>query len=794
MPSSLPFYEQVLQGAGLTVWEYDMTNDSITLQGKSLFTAAFVQSGFSRHISNVPVSLFSLLDDTDRKKLLYLHQQVKAGKNAACEVWFRFEEKHIACSINYIFIKDEQEKVIKVIGVGRDITAKKILEERYDKEISDLGNKLGKNLIAKSHSNLTRNTFLNYHLLEEKAASLTVDITYDDVVKRVAALAVHEEDRLKCLEVFDRQRLIKFCQEGKTEFTFTYLRRKDEQEPAWINFRVNTFQVPHSDEVECFVFTYDITEKVLNEKITNLLAEMAFGSIYLLYPATKEIFFIRKHANIDVPLLQKVSYEQFCTIFGEKYIREEEKEGFYKTIDLNTITKGLQKDGSYSAVYREKDKDAVTCKQINYVWLNQNAKIILAAQTDITVAYNEHKQNEIELEKDRLQAEVANKAKSTFLANMSHDLRTPLNGIIGYTELAMQEPNPDIKEDYLQKIASSGKLLLDLINDTLDLSRIESGKLILNPEIVNGAKYWEEVVIAMLPSAAIKKIALQTDVSKYPQKIIKVDKIQIKKILVNLLSNAIKYTPEGGTVTVCIEELKPPVQGCTRRIIVTDTGIGMSKEFLKHIFEPYAQEQRSELMKNNGTGLGLAIVKKIVDLMQGTISVESILHEGTKIVVDLPVEVLERDSDDQIQEDNHQEEQKIRCALSGLKVLLCEDNPVNAEIATLLLKNKNIATTWAHNGQEGVELFKKAPSGFYDLILMDIRMPVLDGLQATTIIRALPRDDAKKIPIITMTADAFDEALQKAKQAGMDAYVTKPIAPDELFATMFEQLELSKNS
>ena len=260
MPGSFPFYEQVLQGAGLAVWEYDMTNNSIAILENSFLPAAFVQSGFSQHISNFPASLFSLLDDSDQKKMLCLHQQVKAGKNASCEVWFRFKEKHIACHINYILIRDEQEKVIKVMGIGRDITAEKMLEERYDKEINDLSNKMEKNLIAKSHSNLTRNTFLNYHLLEEKAASLNVGITYDEVVKRVAGLALHEEDRLKCLEVFDRQRLIKLCQEGKTEFTFTYLRRKYKQEPAWINFRVNTFQVPHSDEVECFVFTYDVTE------------------------------------------------------------------------------------------------------------------------------------------------------------------------------------------------------------------------------------------------------------------------------------------------------------------------------------------------------------------------------------------------------------------------------------------------------------------------------------------------------------------------------------------------------
>ncbi|MCH4158100.1 MAG: transporter substrate-binding domain-containing protein [Acidaminococcaceae bacterium] len=387
----------------------------------------------------------------------------------------------------------------------------------------------------------------------------------------------------------------------------------------------------------------------------------------------------------------------------------------------------------------------------------------------------------------KLAAERANESKSTFLSNMSHDLRTPLNGIIGYTELALQEQGPEQKQDYLQKVKTSGNLLLDLVNDTLDLSRIESGKLTLKPEVVDGCKYWEEIVTAMMPSADVKQVSLRTDFSKYPRQMIRVDRIQVKKVLLNLLSNAIKYTPAGGTVDVSVTALQPPEHGCTRRIIVADTGIGMSKEFMEKMFEPFSQEHRSESGNITGTGLGLSIVKRIVDIMGGTITVESEIYKGTKFTVDLPLECWDKTPEEATAQaaDQKQLEQQV---LAGMQVLLCEDNYLNAEIAQLLLKNKKMQVDWAHNGLEGVEKFQQSAPNYYQLILMDMRMPVLGGLEATKTIRGLQRPDAKTIPIVAMTAEAFEETIQEAKDAGMNGYITKPIAPDLFFKTLAKLL------
>lgn len=389
-------------------------------------------------------------------------------------------------------------------------------------------------------------------------------------------------------------------------------------------------------------------------------------------------------------------------------------------------------------------------------------------------------------DRDRLAAEQANESKSAFLANMSHDLRTPLNGIIGYTELALQEKGLEQKQDYLQKVKTSGNLLLDLVNDTLDLSRIESGKLTLKPEVVDGCKYWENIVTAMMPSATVKQINLRTDFSKYPQQMVRVDRVQVKKVLVNILSNAIKYTPAGGTVEISVTALEPPENGCTRRIIVADNGIGMSKEFMQKMFEPFSQEHRSESGNISGTGLGLSIVKRIVDIMGGVITVESEIYKGTKFTVDLPLECWNKTSEEAAAKATEQEQEQQ--VLAGAQVLLCEDNYLNAEIAQLLLKNKKMQVDWAHDGLEGVQKFQQSAPGFYQLILMDVRMPVLGGLEATRTIRGLQRADAKTVPIVAMTAEAFEETIQEAKKAGMNDYITKPISPNLLFKTLAKML------
>ena len=359
---------------------------------------------------------------------------------------------------------------------------------------------------------------------------------------------------------------------------------------------------------------------------------------------------------------------------------------------------------------------------------------------------------------------------------MSHDLRTPLNGVLGFTSFALKERDAQKKQEYLEKVECSGNLLLELVNDTLDLSRIESGKSVPEPEAVMFDELIPAVVTALRPSAELKGVKLIENYKDYENQTVWADKLKINKFILNLLSNSIKFTPTGGTVTVtpfCTPTFASD-GGCG--FIIEDTGIGMSEEFMKHMYEPFAQEKRSESVQTPGTGLGLSIVKRYVDLLGGTISVESHLHAGTRWQVVLHVKKLQDGIIDK-------EEQKLE-SMQGKRILLCEDNQMNIEIASVLLKDKKMLVEAAENGAIGVEKFTSSSQGYYDAVLMDIRMPEMDGYEATKIIRTSKHPDAVKIPIIAMTADAFEESIRSAKEAGMDAYITKPIEPQKMFKTL----------
>ena len=383
----------------------------------------------------------------------------------------------------------------------------------------------------------------------------------------------------------------------------------------------------------------------------------------------------------------------------------------------------------------------------------------------------------------KLEAEKANSAKSAFLSSMSHDLRTPLNGILGFADIDIRESTMEGKQNALEKVQLSGRLLLDLVNDTLELSRIESGKVTMEPKVIESAGIASPILESIQQLAREKGINFVAETDRFPKGKIYVDSLKLQKIVLNLLSNAVKYTPAGGTVRYSVEAIDPPVRNMTRRIIVEDNGIGMSSEFLAHLYEPFAQERRKETYGIQGTGLGLSIVKKLVDLMNGTIEVESSLGKGTRFTVELPLGCPEG-----VSEDAETEQISDTCSLAGKRILLCEDNELNAEIASALLKEKDMLVDCASNGQEGLDQFQGSEIGYYDAVLMDIRMPVMNGYDAARAIRASGRRDAKAIIIIAMTADAFEENEREARDAGMDDYITKPVDPGRLYKALSSHL------
>ena len=390
------------------------------------------------------------------------------------------------------------------------------------------------------------------------------------------------------------------------------------------------------------------------------------------------------------------------------------------------------------------------------------------------------------LAKAKQDAETANKAKSDFLSRMSHDIRTPLNGIIGMTRIAQGQDNNPKTTDCLDKIDLSSKFLLGLVNEILDLSKAESGKLELHPEPYYMADFTAYIDAVIRPLCESKQQRLVFDLQPLPNVVPKLDVLHINQIYFNLLSNAVKFTPAGGTIYVTIKETLTAANKDQMTLSVRDTGSGMSEEFQKIIFEPFTQERRNDNSSQRGTGLGLTITKKIIDAMGGTIAVHSKINEGTEFVLTFACDYLAAPNEGRAWSKTTSPGAALQ-KLAGRHVLLCEDNPLNQTIAQALLQDKGMTVDIVADGEAGVQRFAASDLNYYDAILMDIRMPVMDGLAATRAIRSLKRDDAGTVPIIAMTADAFTESIQEAEKAGMNAYVTKPIEPEKLYQALAEQ-------
>ena len=368
-------------------------------------------------------------------------------------------------------------------------------------------------------------------------------------------------------------------------------------------------------------------------------------------------------------------------------------------------------------------------------------------------------------------AEAANRAKTEFLQRMSHDIRTPINGICGMVDMAdYYADNVEKQSEYRGKVKSASRLLLEMLNDVLDMSKLESGEVVLEEIPLNLGSIFEEVFVVIEQMAADQNIRIIWEEKEIIHRNLIGSPSHVKRILMNILSNAVKYNKENGDIYIsCREIVSEQPEMMTMEFVCRDTGIGMSEAFQKRIFEPFAQEDVGSRTKYAGTGLGMPITKKLVEKMGGTISFESKEGAGTSFVIRIPFRI-DTDRDSKVEAG-----EKTEASIRGLHILLAEDNELNMEIAEFMLQNEGADVTKAWNGREAVEIFEKSRPGEFDIILMDIMMPVMNGYEASKMIHSMDREDAKTIPIIAMTANAFTEDKIRAKEAGMDEHIAKPV-------------------
>ncbi len=419
----------------------------------------------------------------------------------------------------------------------------------------------------------------------------------------------------------------------------------------------------------------------------------------------------------------------------------------------------------------------------------QIALIVIALLILFDIYYQIHKR-EKQIEVEKALAEDASRAKTSFLSNMSHEIRTPMNAIIGIDSIALRNPDlqPQTREQ-LEKIGSSARHLLGLINDILDMSRIESGRMSLKNEEFSFKEFLDQINIIINGQCVDKGLRYECNVAGEVEDYYYGDDMKLKQVLINILGNAVKFTDPPGTVSFTAEQTAKQDELRTLCFTMRDTGIGMDEEYIPRLFDSFSQEDETTVNRYGGSGLGMAITKNLVEMMNGEIKVESTKGVGSVFTVTVTLKASDRTYKDD--EGTIHDGVKVHEILAGRRVLMAEDVEQNAEILSDLLELEDIQAERAVNGEEAVRMFSEHPEGYYDAVLMDVRMPVMDGLTAASTIRGLNRNDAKTVPIIAMTANVFDEDVERSRQAGMNAHLFKPIDPDVLFETMANALSHS---
>ena len=643
--------------------------------------------------------------------------------------------------------------------------------------------------------NLSSRLLPIYH---KKLGAPNTDFPYEDVRLFAADTFIAAEDRQLYL---DSSRVDAITLHLDQEDYYEYqVRGHYTGKPDEFMYRRLQYYYLDDSHSTILIVQSDVTNAVLKQKkenayVEDILDSVSTGIVTFRMPDADHLegMFVNLQMFRILGMEKPDSLDARKTLMSDPLIEAYMKDAFRAVHpdDLERVRKAFHDgyDGEYFRVgnYRILKQDG------SPIWINQEL-ILREIRPDGHIFYASYRVSEHEVElQDKLErqlenekllrdaADSANSAKTEFLSRMSHDMRTPLNGIIGMTYLTQEMELPKKARENLEKIDISSKFLLSLINDVLDMSKAESGEIELHPEpyTVDELNKYIDSVVRPLCREKGQKFVLDEEFTLLDAVPI-ADKLRCNQIIFNLLSNAVKYTPEGGTVTYKVSGKMLESGKMKIEHEIRDNGIGMSEKFQKVLFEPFTQENRKYVSERRGTGLGLAIVKKLVDQMRGSITVQSVPNKGTTFCVTLcfdtvPASLVDSESlKKSMQADNQM------TLLAGKHILLCEDHPLNQEIAKAVLEERYMIVTIADDGEAGLRAFSRSNIGYFDCILMDIHMPVMDGYEATKAIRALKRVDAESVPIIAMTADAFTDDIRKCLQEGMNGHLSKPVDPEIL--------------
>ena len=486
----------------------------------------------------------------------------------------------------------------------------------------------------------------------------------------------------------------------------------------------------------------------------------------------EKIFFVSKGPHPQWSDKKTHKYDESIKEYADVVVAPEDRKRFLEVTEFNALMEYFKNNDNECIIEYDVIVNGGRRRYQGKFTLSlqdpEGAKIYVGVR-DITLIEEERTEYNRKLMSALAQAEEANKGKSYFLFNMSHDIRTPLNAIIGYSELAKNHlDEKEVLDDYIYKIQTCGRQLLGLIGDVLDMAKIESGNLEISEKPCLCQDLMSDIMISVNESAKKKGLEFEASGNACHSTIL-CDKVKVQKILLNILSNAVKYTPQGGKISLSVQEKIREDEGLSDfTFVVKDNGIGISKEFLPYIFNSFSRERNATISGVSGTGLGMTITKRLVDAMGGKIEVESQQNMGTTVTVSITFSRL-------VGLEEKREEIVPDAFLKDIRVLLVEDNEINGEIASEMLRELKVNVDLVTNGKECIDALLEKDAGYYDLVLMDIQMPVMDGYEATRIIRRFSDKDKRLIPVIAMTANAFEEDKQKAFQSGMNGHLAKPV-------------------
>ena len=786
-------YREVADGAGLIVWHYDMVNNTLEFLNDENTMKRYMPDNVPRKLYGGPEEFLQFIQPECWQDMRQLHENLRQGKSGRCDIQYISEPEQPPHWARLIYtLPAGVTNPTDAYGVGINITAEKLREEQYNNEVQMLHSAVKTNILAKAHFDLTEDKLMDYIRHSPNALDLSVGCDYEFFYEQLLGMILSQEEQLMVAEKLNKGNLMHICAQNDSTFSMEYKRHCEDLSPIMVECTVSLF-TNKNGHAECFICFYDITNKFINYTIAGKLNELGYNRAALVNNLTGTMTYYSKDTGVlentpEHPLFydQKL-LENICQHIPDKA----KAQALYQNLNLDAITAYLddheqEKMFDFSFDLWEGPENKYARQRMQACYLDSSRTSVFIIQSDITKQYQKEREQLQKLEEALSMADKANTSKSMFLAGISHDMRTPLNGILSFTDFALKTESQSQHKYYLNKIRQSGELLLSLINDTLNLTRIESGKVTVNPEWVDSKAMLDTIIAGVSMSAQERQLSLNIHREANVPAYIIMDKLKMQEILLNILSNAVKFTKPGGSVNLDISVIPPQQQTPQElaavqsvhhkwiRLIIWDTGIGMSQEFLPHLFDAFAQEESTEAANPNGTGLGLAIAKKYMDMMGGSIQVRSKLNHGTTFELHLMVEETEEKASSHNSGGNH-------CHFGHLRILLAEDNALNQEIAQMLLSSKGASLDIVSNGQEAVDKFEASKPGTYQLILMDIRMPVMNGYTAAEKIRHSQHPDGADIPIIAMTADAYEDDIKHCMAVGMNGHISKPINPDKLY-------------